>query len=393
MSIEALFLWLESWLVSFGLDAASTDLALQVFFVVFFTLIASLGTRIIHKRVLKRVEESDVIWAHALIDAIGGQPIRLFIWLIGITFAAQIIAAHSDAPIFAAITPIRKIGVIALLAWMLTRLIRNFSRAWVKHQTRKRRAVDESAVGALAKLLHISVVITAILIGLQSLGFSISGVLAFGGIGGIAIGFAAKDLLANLFGAVTIYFDRPFVVGDWIRSPDRDIEGTVEDIGWRLTRIRTFDKRPLYVPNAVFTQISVENPSRMTHRRIKETIGIRYDDLGKMQAITNDVREMLIDYEEIDPTQTIIVHFLCFNHSSVDIYLYAFTRTTAWVKYHAVKQEVLLRVANIIESHRAQIAFPTQTLHVPEGVRLESTSDLLDAAEPIDKTPRERSSA
>ena len=91
---------------------------------------------------------------------------------------------------------------------------------------------------------------------MQTLGFSVSGVMAFGGIGGIAIGFAAKDLLANFFGALTIYLDRPFSEGDWIRSPDREIEGIVENIGWRLTVIRSFDKRPIYVPNSVFASIA-----------------------------------------------------------------------------------------------------------------------------------------
>jgi len=85
-------------------------------------------------------------------------------------------------------------------------------------------------------LLRASIVITAALVILQNLGFSISGVLAFGGVGGIAVGFAAKDLLANFFGGLTVYMDRPFVVGDWVRSPDKNIEGTVEHIGWRLTR-------------------------------------------------------------------------------------------------------------------------------------------------------------
>ena len=113
---------------------------------------------------------------------------------------------------------------------------------------------------------------------MQLFDYSVSGLLAFGGIGGIAVGFAAKDLLANFFGGLMIYLDRPFSVGDWIRSPDKEIEGTVEDIGWRLTRIRTFDKRPLYIPNSIFASISVENPSRMSNRRIYEKIGIRYDD-------------------------------------------------------------------------------------------------------------------
>ncbi len=90
-----------------------------------------------------------------------------------------------------------------------------------------------------------------------------------------------------------IYFDRPFKVGDWIRSPDRQIEGTVERIGWRMTSIRTFDKRPLYVPNSVFSNIVVENPSRMLNRRIFETIGLRYDDADKVPVIIDEVREML----------------------------------------------------------------------------------------------------
>ena len=108
--------------------------------------------------------------------------------------------------------------------------------------------------------------------------------LTFGGVGGLIVGLAAKDLLSNFFGGMMIYFDRPFKVGDWIRSPDRQIEGTVERIGWRMTIIRTFDKRPLYVPNSVFSSIVVENPSRMLNRRINETFGLRYQDADKFGA-------------------------------------------------------------------------------------------------------------
>ena len=139
--------------------------------------------------------------------------------------------------------------------------------------------------------------ILVILTVMQLFDYSVSGLLAFGGIGGIAVGFAAKDLLANFFGGLMIYLDRPFSVGDWIRSPDKEIEGTVEDIGWRLTRIRTFDKRPLYIPNSIFASISVENPSRMSNRRIYEKIGIRYDDMSKMNTIVTEVKLMLQKHE------------------------------------------------------------------------------------------------
>ena len=129
---------------------------------------------------------------------------------------------------------------------------------------------------------------------LQAFGFSISGVLALGGVGGIAIGFAARSLLANFFGALMIFLDRPFSVGDWIRSPDRDLEGTVESIGWRVTQIRTFDQRPLYVPNSVFTEVSVENPSRMNNRRITRPLVFVTSDLSQMPGIVDDVNNMLV---------------------------------------------------------------------------------------------------
>ena len=206
--------------------------------------------------------------------------------------------------------------------------------------------------------------ITAGLSVLQTLGISISGVLAFGGVGGIAVGFAARDLLANFFGGLMIYMDRPFTVGDWVRSPDRDIEGTVEKIGWRLTQIRTFDQRPLYVPNSVFANISLENPSRMRNRRINEIIGIRYEDAGKLPVIIDDVRRMLQHHSDIDAERTLIVNFECFAESSINFFIYTFTKTVNWVEFHQVKEAVMFQVIEIIERHGADFAFPTRVLHV-----------------------------
>ena len=225
-------------------------------------------------------------------------------------------------------------------------------------------ALDQTTVDALSKLGRVLVLIVAALVILQTLGFSISGVLAFSGIGGIAIGFAAKDLLANFFGGLMVYLDRPFSVGEWIRSPDKAIEGTVEYIGWRQTRIRAFNKNPIYVPNALFTTIVVENPSRMSHRRIKETIGIRYQDIGKMAAITADVKAMLIAHPDIDSEATLIVNFTTFSASSIDFMVYTFTKVTNWVRFQEIKEDVLLKVAGVIAEHGAEIAFPTRTLHI-----------------------------
>ncbi len=341
----------------------------QVFLVVFVALFASFVQKRLLRRLHQRLKRTETPWDDALIDALR-RPLTWLIWLIGISFAADIVYQETQAAIFTAVGPIRDVGVVSLLAWFLVRLVSRVQENLIERHEREDRHYDRTTIDAIGKLLRASIVITAGLVILQTLGFSISGVLAFGGIGGIAVGFAAKDLLANFFGALTIYLDRPFEVGDWIRSPDREIEGTVEHIGWRLTRIRTFDKRPIYVPNAVFANIAVENPQRMTHRRIYETIGIRYDDIGKMDAITREVKEMLENHPEIDTGQTLMVNFNAFGPSSVDFFVYTFTKTTVWTRYHEIKQDVLLKIAAIIEKHGAEIAFPTRTLHLPDGVKV-----------------------
>ena len=159
-----------------------------------------------------------------------------------------------------------------------------------------------------------------------------------------------------------------------MRSPDRNIEGTVENIGWRLTRIRTFDKRPIYVPNSVFASIVVENPSRMSHRRIYETIGIRYDDISAMTVIVDDVKAMLKKHDEIDTSQTMIINFNSSSASSCDFFVYTFTKTTDWIKYHKIKQDVLLKISDIISWHNAEMAFPTSTIHLSEAALTEHAS-------------------
>lgn len=361
MSFEAF----RDWLLGMGVPAQLLGLnawIYQVFLVVFLTLSISYGARKMLDRLYKLTELTSNPWDDVFIDS-ARKPLRMLIWLVGLLWAAEITQEASEAAIFQFIDPVRSVGVIALIVWFLVRFIRELEVA-IQSPERLREPMDKTTASAIGKLLRASVIITGVLVALQTLGFSISGVLAFGGIGGIAVGFAAKDLLANFFGGLMIYMDRPFVVGDWVRSPDKNIEGTVEDIGWRLTRIRTFDKRPLYVPNATFATISLENPSRMSHRRIYETIGIRYCDVDGMQAITEEVKAMLIAHEEIDDTQTMIVNFNQFGPSSLDFFIYTFTKTTNWIHYHEVKQDVLLKISDIIGKHGAEIAFPTRTLHV-----------------------------
>ena len=333
---------------------------LLVFAIVLSTMMVNFVVRRGFDRLYAKAESTTTIWDDALLASVR-KPLRLMIWVVGVGWAAEMIAKQSASGFEEIINPLRYVLVLGILVYFLVRFIREVEKGLVHNGS------DATTTHAVGKLLRVSVIVTAVLSILQTLGISISGILAFGGFGGIAVGFAAKDLLANFFGGLMIYLDRPFALGDWIRSPDREIEGTVENIGWRLTVIRTFDMRPLYIPNSVFANIAVENPSRMKNRRIYETIGVRYEDAALLAKIVEDVETMLRADADIDQDQTMMVNFNEFADSSLNFFIYTFTRTTNWVEFHQVKQRVLLEVFGIIESHGAECAFPTSTVHLDAG--------------------------
>lgn len=347
----------ESAFMSSVLAWASDPKVITVFAVVFLTLLLNFFIGRIFARLAVKFEATPNIWDDALLRSLR-RPLILLVWILGVGWAAEVVSVGSDQGIMKLIEPLRYVSIVAVLAYFLVHFVREVENAFVQ------KGADVTTANAVGKLARISIIITAVLSGLQTLGVSISGVLAFGGIGGIAIGFAAKDLLANFFGGLMLYLDRPFVVGDWIRSPDREIEGTVESIGWRLTVIRTFDQRPLYIPNAVFANIAVENPSRMRNRRIYETIGLRYEDAEIVEDIVGAVREYLENHADIDTSRTLIVNFNKFAPSSLDFFIYTFTKTVDWVEFHQKKEKILFGVLEIISSRGAQMAYPTSTLHI-----------------------------
>ncbi len=361
------------WFTEYGLADSAYRNAIEIFVVVLLTALVSFIAGKVFNRLECRLGRTKNLWDDSLLHA-AKAPAGVAIWLVGLSAASLIAREQTESELFDLVEPIQRIGVIFCLSWFLTRFIRSSENVLVSPE-RMQEPMDVTTVSAIGKLLRASVIITATLVILQTLGYSISGVLAFGGIGGIAVGFAAKDLLANFFGGLMIYLDRPFKVGDWVRSPDKEIEGTVEKIGWRLTTIRTFDKRPLYVPNAAFTNISVQNPSRMSHRRIYETIGLRYDDAQHLETIIRRVKEMLLEHDDIDTTQTLIVNFDAFAESSLNFFIYTFTKTTNWIEYHDVKQDVLFRILRVIKEEGAEVAFPTSTIHLPDPMVFKQAKD------------------
>ena len=334
--------------------------------------------RVFISRLAKFAERSPVLWDDAVVYA-GSKPISLLIWWQGVVMAARLASPHTQV---VALSPellahAQQLGLVLAMTWFAFRLTTGFERAFLTLRERGNERIDLTTVQVIGRIVRIAVVLTGALTVLSILDVPISGFLAAGGVGGIAVGLAARDLLANFFGGLMVFMDRPFSVGDWIRSPDRSIEGVVQKIGWRVTEIRKFDRRPMYVPNATFTTLTVENPSRMTHRRIFEHIGVRYDDQAVVRELVDAIRSMIQSHPDIATEEIIMVHFDRFGPSSLDIMVYCFTRTTDWATYHGVREDVLLKIADIITDHGAEVAFPTRTLHLQSLPESAPPSDLL----------------
>ena len=306
-------------------------------------------------------QKTSSLWQGAVMQA-ARVPMSFMVWLWSISAATLLLRKASPAQVFVHLGVARAVLLTLIVALFAIRLIGNMEIRLLRPHNGKQ-AVDATTVRAMGKLLRLVVFVLGTLMCLQTFGVSISGVLAFGGVGAMAIGFAAKDMLANFFGGLMVYLDRPFSVGDHIRfTSTKDIDGVVEDIGWRMTRIRNSEKRPLYIPNSLFASAVVENFSRMSHRHINETVGIRYDDASKMAAICDDVRHMLHAHPDIDSGQRLVVNFDAYNTSSLDIMVYCFTTATQFDHFHAVKQDVMLKIMDIVASHGTEFAFPTQTV-------------------------------
>ena len=186
------------------------------------------------------------------------------------------------------------------------------------------------------------------------------------GIGGLAFALAAKDTVANVFGSITILVDRPFRVGDWITTDGAD--GVVEEIGLRSTRIRTFAKTVVSLPNQGLANATVENHSLMPKRRVKMTVGVTYSSsAAQMQTLVARIEALLRARDDVHQ-EFLLVKFTDFGASSLDVLIYYFTATTDWAAHLQARQEINLAVMGIVEEMGLSIAFPTRTVHlVTEG--------------------------
>lgn len=340
----------------------------------FLTILAALVIGTVVRGVLMhavhRMQPARHAWMHGVLSG-ALLPAQALVWVLGVTAAGQLLLHQSgrtvseDSLLAQGLGPIRDVGVICVVMWFLLRAAGRVQDNLLARAHERGRDLDPTAADAIGKLTKASIFVTAILMVMQALGFSIAGLLAFGGMGGIAVGFAAQSLVANLLGGLTIFASRPFKVGEYIIIPGTDLMGGVEHIGWRATRLIGFDCKPFYVPNAMFNTQPVINHTRMTSRRIMEDIHIRYEDIDAVPAIVAEGQAMLGEHPGIKHD------FFAFNFSSCSTYslklfLYAFTVSTNYNEYLTVQQDVLLKIAGIIRQHGARLTGPVSTVEMPQ---------------------------
>ncbi len=298
------------------------------------------------------------------------KPLRTMIWFVGISYMLYlfILRLEVETNFDTSFIQLRNLIIIFCVSWLCFEIKKQTQLSWEKNKKNKDKIAEKGRIELLSKLSSIAIILITALVALETIGVNIATLIAFGGVGGLALGFASKDIVANYFSGFMIHVTRPFKIGDWIYTPDQSLDGTVEHIGYYLTVVKGLDKRPYYVPNALFSSKMIINASRMTNRRIKHTVGVRYQDFDVIESIVSEIREMLVNHEDIDTKQTLLVDFNEFGPSSLNILIYTFTKTKVWKDWLAIQQEVLINIGKIISKHGAEIAYPTTTIDLPSQV-------------------------
>lgn len=333
---------------------------------------------IFYQKYERRLNKKSSTLSRALLKA-SYKPLVVLVASMGILFALEplCIAWKFNTIQFHLI---RNVLFTSLLAWFLWRFVTFSKEAFLINNKTRNKMIDKTLIHGLSQIGKLTIIILTVLSLFQTFGFSIAGILAFGGMGGIAIGFAAKDLLANVFGSCMLFLDRPFVIGEQIALPALKVEGVVEEIGWRVCKIRASDCRPVYIPNALFSSLVVENPSRRKFRRFYCQISLNYQDLMKVPAIIEDMQSILKDNTAIDKNRSIMVNLSELGSTSLNLVVIAYTSIVNGADFLKLQQNLFLELLACIKHHGAEWSFPSHNVYLNK-----EDAELLSAQNQNDK--------
>lgn len=326
-----------------------------------------LVTAVIVRALGRLVQRSRTTIDDHLLDVVGG-PIRLAI--AAAVYAGSIRAVGLDGPAQRFFDQAGRVAVLAALGWLLLRLI-DVVAGTIEEQLRRRGQVGAAAVVPLGQRTVKAVVLALLLLAvLQNFGFNVTGLLAGLGVGGLAVALAAQKTVENLFGGLTLIADQPVRVGDFCRFGDQ--VGTVEEIGLRSTRIRTLDRTVVSIPNAEFSALRLENFARRDRIWLKTTVGVRYETTpDQLRYLLVEIKKMLVAHPKIlaDPAR---VRFAGFGASSLDLEIFAYVATSDINEFLAVREDIFLRIMDIVAAAGTGFAFPSQTLYVASDEGLDA---------------------
>ncbi len=288
------------------------------------------------------------------------KPIRFFIGVLGIYLAILYLPIPREQ--LGLINTIYRSIIIVCVGWGLFNFVSTSSSLFDKISEKMEDGEDSMLIPFLSKLLRFVIIALTITVVAYEWDYDINGFIAGLGLGGLAFALAAQDTLSNFFGGIIIVTERPFKNGDWIETPT--VEGIVEDISFRSTKVRTFEDSLVTVPNRTLAHEAITNWSEMDKRLISFNVGVEYaTSRKKLERVVERIEDMLQEHEDIDK-ELIIVKLNEMGASSYNIFLYFFTKTTAWVEWFDIKQKMNLEVIKILEEEEVNIAFPSRSMYV-----------------------------
>lgn len=323
-------------------------------------IIRTILKQVVFRHLHKVAARSKTTFDEGLLHAIE-RPISWLVLLTGFSLAILVLPVANDV-MRSILEGIFKAATVTIVIWAAVRVIDAVSE-YLMDVARQRQSAMHGFLPVLRKTGKFFVITVGVLMVIDNLGYNVSGILATLGIGGAALAFASKDTIANGFGTLMIILDRPFKVGDWIVVNDQ-VDGDVESIGLRSTKVRTFPKTVMSIPNGVLANEYINNWSRMPKRRVKQYVGITYEATADdIEGLVEDFKQLLREDEGVHQ-EFILVSFTDFGDSSLNIMVYYFTVTTAWMAHMEIRQRINCKIMRAIKARGLSIAFPTRSLYL-----------------------------
>jgi len=365
-------------LAPFKVDIGGITLSLFIYFLVYFSypFVFNCTRSSVEKYIIdKDVGQQELIYLEIR------KPIRLFMIFFGINLGTHAFFYKTDYR--ASLEGFSFVIYSLIFIWFLFKIIDSIVLVQIEKLASSNKELRKELFNLGVQVVKGLVVLIVLAFGLNHFGISLTAIISTLGVGGLAFALAAKDTLSNLLGGITILFDNVFRMGDWIKIGE--VEGTVAEIGLRSTTVRTFDNALITIPNSMVSVSSVMNWNRRAvGRRIKMHVGVTYEsNMDDIRHALDDIRNMLKEHSGIaNPTQKVASKKRSFKFSSqadthgiksnqlvfmdrygdfsIDILIYCFARTVDWAEWLEVKEDVLFKIALILENNNLEFAYPTQ---------------------------------